>query len=467
MIEEHLGLGKFLFAIIEHVTGHNVNEALQHVINDLKKGGKPVNHDLQKAVRRSYLSSLQSIVTDCHNELMGEPPWEFTVGIGGTSYPVTLTKKPFKNIAGIVAVKLGMKLSPRMVISPVYSEHRLELEWLDRERNRLSVALGQVGQENFSDKISEFIDEAEVMLNPCDDETVRENILNFKQKLINESLKDNHAPECFKEKVDTELFERMRDDFFWEIKHNPLVFNIFTAAELTKISHKSNQPSRGKITLDIDTISTPHLMGIIEELQERGNDITLKIRRIEQGTVTLILEGSEEGLERLESLFKSGELTEILGVPVKDVSIETVPSFESKPSADAGEEGIIEKAKTWLSSLLWIPEGAGLPATAADISDQEEIFQTEEGEIKITCVWGGESDDEPAYIWLKWKADVKPDTEFVIQFITPDNPPEIRYEIRPGKMMQGVTTVESEKIGFDPTKIKWGITVIKDSDKKS
>ena len=71
MIEKHSG--EFLLAIIEHVTGHNVNESLQSVINALKKGGKPVNHDLQKAVRRSYFSSLQSIVTDCHNELRGEP----------------------------------------------------------------------------------------------------------------------------------------------------------------------------------------------------------------------------------------------------------------------------------------------------------------------------------------------------------------------------------------------------------
>ncbi len=319
MIEEHSG--KFLLTIIGHVAGHDVNEAMKQAINRLKKGGKPVNHDLQKAIRRSYFSSLQTIATDCHNELMGEPPWEFMVGVGGKSYPVTLTKKLFKNIAGIVTAKLGMKLSPRMTISPVYSEHRQELEWLDRERTRLAIALGKMGQEKFSDKISEFTDEAEAMLNPSDDEAVKEKILDFKEKLTEEVLKDNHAPECFKKKVHETFFDLMRDHFFWEIKHDPLVFNIFVASELAKISQKSHPPSQGKITLDIDTISTPHLIGILEELKERGNDITLKIRRIEQGTVTLVLEGSKEGLERLESLFKSGELTEILGVPVKDVRV--------------------------------------------------------------------------------------------------------------------------------------------------
>ncbi len=41
---------------------------------------------------------------------------------------------------------------------------------------------------------------------------------------------------------------------------------------------------------------------------------------IEKGSIKLILEGSQEGLERLERLFKSGELTEILDIPVEDVS---------------------------------------------------------------------------------------------------------------------------------------------------
>ncbi|MCP4111442.1 MAG: hypothetical protein GY749_38925 [Desulfobacteraceae bacterium] len=71
-----------------------------------------------------------------------------------------------------------------------------------------------------------------------------------------------------------------------------------------------------------------------------------------------------------------------------------------------------DAAKQVVSSLLWIPEGAGQPIVAADISEQTEIFKTNEGEITLTCVWGGQSGDEPAYIWLKWEADIKPDTEF-------------------------------------------------------
>jgi len=454
--------GKFLLAIIEHVAGHNVNESLQSVINDLKKGGKPVNHDLQKAVRRSYFSSLQSIVTDCNNELRGEPPWEFTVGIGGKSYPVTLTKKPFKNIADIIAAKSGMKLCPLMVISPVYSEHRQELEWLDQEKNRLAITLGQVGQEKFSDKISEFIDEAEAMLNPSDDEAIKEKILYFKQKLTEEVLKDNNAPECFKKKVHETFFDLMRDHFFWEIKHNPLVFNIFVASELAKISQKSHPPSQGKITLDIDTISTPHLMGIIQELQERGNDITLKIRRIEQGTVTLVLEGSKEGLERLESLFKSGELTEILGVPVKDVSIEAAPSFEPKLSPDAGEEGIIEKATAWLSSLFWMPEGAGQPVTAADISEQEHEFIADEfGEIKIICYWDrqNQDDEDSAYIRVSWDANLTTESGLFIRFVNPETR-QIYHEAPLGNIWTGEAVFESRILGFNPLKEKWGISIV-------
>ncbi|KAB8330454.1 hypothetical protein SD80_027660 [Scytonema tolypothrichoides VB-61278] len=40
-------------------------------INYLKQGGKPVNHDLQKALRPCFLSALQTIASECLEE---QPP---------------------------------------------------------------------------------------------------------------------------------------------------------------------------------------------------------------------------------------------------------------------------------------------------------------------------------------------------------------------------------------------------------
>jgi len=40
--------------------------------------------------------------------------------------------------------------------------------------------------------------------------------------------------------------------------------------------------------------------------------------------VKIFLEGTQEGMKRLESMFKSGELTELLGFPVKDIHLKRV-----------------------------------------------------------------------------------------------------------------------------------------------
>lgn len=75
------------------------------------------------------------------------------------------------------------------------------------------------------------------------------------------------------------------------------------------------------------------------------------------------------------------------------------------------------------------------------------IFLTDEGEITVTCVWEGEIKEHSAYIWLRWQADIKPDAEFVIQFLNPATK-EVRYEICPGKLRKGTATLKKRKTGL-------------------
>ena len=78
-----------------------------------------------------------------------------------------------------------------------------------------------------------------------------------------------------------------------------------------------------KVVLEFRTskeLFTPEVQALILQiLQERAHDISLNISKVEEGSVLLILEGSEQGLKRIEALFKAGELTEIMGIPVEDV----------------------------------------------------------------------------------------------------------------------------------------------------
>ena len=75
-------------------------------------------------------------------------------------------------------------------------------------------------------------------------------------------------------------------------------------------------------------INVAKLKAIEASLREIAGDVSLKIVDIEEGSIKLILEGSQEGLERLEQLFKSGELTEILDIPVEDVNFVDVETSE-------------------------------------------------------------------------------------------------------------------------------------------
>jgi hypothetical protein len=61
------------------------------------------------------------------------------------------------------------------------------------------------------------------------------------------------------------------------------------------------------------------LKAIAALLKDLAKDSSIKIIDIESGSIKLILEGSQEGLEQLEALFKLGELKEVLGIPVEDV----------------------------------------------------------------------------------------------------------------------------------------------------
>lgn len=65
---------------------------------------------------------------------------------------------------------------------------------------------------------------------------------------------------------------------------------------------------------------------ILEALRESGDE-TITIRIMREGSVIIIIDGSDEGLKRIESLFNSGKLKHIAGFPVQDIR----PEWENKP----------------------------------------------------------------------------------------------------------------------------------------
>jgi len=66
----------------------------------------------------------------------------------------------------------------------------------------------------------------------------------------------------------------------------------------------------------------------LEWLRKTSGDHTITIRVTKPGSVIVVLDGSPEGLRRIEELFNAGELTEIAGFQVLDV----YPEWEEQPT---------------------------------------------------------------------------------------------------------------------------------------
>jgi uncharacterized protein YjbI with pentapeptide repeats len=71
----------------------------------------------------------------------------------------------------------------------------------------------------------------------------------------------------------------------------------------------------------IEEIDKNKLDAIVALLQKLGGDTSIEILDIDEGSIKLILGGSPEALEKIEALFKSGDLTEVFRSSVQAVHL--------------------------------------------------------------------------------------------------------------------------------------------------
>jgi uncharacterized protein YjbI with pentapeptide repeats len=96
---------------------------------------------------------------------------------------------------------------------------------------------------------------------------------------------------------------------------------------LATLTQKQTESDEEKVSFSIlgtaSKVDLPKLKAIVAHLQKITGDTSIEIVDIEKGSIRLILEGSQESLEQIEALFKSGQLTEVEGIPVQDVQFVT------------------------------------------------------------------------------------------------------------------------------------------------
>ncbi|EDX70590.1 Pentapeptide repeat protein [Coleofasciculus chthonoplastes PCC 7420] len=83
---------------------------------------------------------------------------------------------------------------------------------------------------------------------------------------------------------------------------------------------KDSQETKVVITLEGDINSAPNLK-LLESALKTYSGHTIKILDIQAGSIKLIVEGSQEDIEKLLSNFQSGEIKELNGFPVEDIQV--------------------------------------------------------------------------------------------------------------------------------------------------
>jgi RNA recognition motif. (a.k.a. RRM, RBD, or RNP domain) len=93
-------------------------------------------------------------------------------------------------------------------------------------------------------------------------------------------------------------------------------------------NQKSSEKEGMKIVLkgNLDDTSSADLEIILNHLRRISGDSSIKIFRVEEGSIILKLSGTEEGFKILQNLFQTGQLTELGGLNIESVDLETLSS---------------------------------------------------------------------------------------------------------------------------------------------
>ncbi len=112
---------------------------------------------------------------------------------------------------------------------------------------------------------------------------------------------------------------------------------------------------------DLDPTKLAKLQAMVRTLQQLAEDTTIETVDIEEGSIRLILEGSDEGVGRLKQLFDKGELANVLGMSV--MAVEPIES-DVLNLGEIGEDCL----KTLLVSMIRSQGASGADLSGADLS---------------------------------------------------------------------------------------------------
>lgn len=191
-----LTLGSLVAAAISGIVGNRADAAVtaiwQTVMTRLRRADLPANHELQRAVLRSYFLALRSICDGCIKEL-----------------------------------KIDQK------------EHREAIGWLQQKKRDLDENLRASKKAEQTGFSVEALDEIELLVLP-DGSLAQDRIALIRDKLIASAVADAEAPTCYRAAVEAVLFERIGIFMADQLKTDQRASQIFGTQLLAKIDVRLN-----------------------------------------------------------------------------------------------------------------------------------------------------------------------------------------------------------------------------------
>jgi Pentapeptide repeats (8 copies) len=106
--------------------------------------------------------------------------------------------------------------------------------------------------------------------------------------------------------------------------------HVLVSPSLQNIVNNPAKPHKARIVLTAKLTADnkaefedkkEEIEAIIAHLKQLVGDVTLTIQDIQKGSIKITINGSPEGVEKLHELFESGELVDVLGIPVENVEL--------------------------------------------------------------------------------------------------------------------------------------------------
>lgn len=97
----------------------------------------------------------------------------------------------------------------------------------------------------------------------------------------------------------------------------------------------------------IQDVDKARAQAIVSHLREISKDVRLTLTRIKEGSVVLVLKGSREGFERIEAVFKSGRLSELL-----ELDVIYVGEWTTLPEQESGRYDVVQSTQDPIISWM-------------------------------------------------------------------------------------------------------------------